>query len=124
MGWWIFQVLYALAVILWLTGAALLLCEFFREYRGRIYDDRNMSHHAGIPGRDAVEIPETAEFQSWKHEKIRRTRRAFTLFLAGVTLNTILYFTQTWFLPRFEIPFSTNPVPVEQTAPEEPEQAP
>lgn len=122
MVWWTFQVLYALAVMLWLTGAALLLREFFREYRGKIFDDRNLNRRAGIPDHGAIEIIETAEYQAWKEDKFHRTRLAFALFIVGIALHTTLYFTQTWFLPRFEIPFYSSPV--EQAAPENPEQAP
>ena len=109
MIYWSFQFFYVAAVFLWLTGAVLLLREFFSEYRGKVFDDSNLSHRAGLPDHGAVEIPETTEYRDWKAERSLRLKRALWLFIGGIAIHTVLHLSQTYFLPRFEIPFETSP---------------
>lgn len=109
MLWWVFQACYALAVILWLAAAMLLLREFFREYRGKLYDTSRLSPHAGIPDHGPLEITESQDFLAWKNMKYRNIRRALLLFAGGIALHAGLHYTQEYFLPRFAIPYYTSP---------------
>jgi hypothetical protein len=121
--WWGFQACYGASIILWMSGAVLMLREFFQEYRGRMYDDSRLSSRAGIPDHGPLEVAESVEFQVWAADRSRRIHRALNLFLVGIALQIVLYAAQVYFLPRFEIPFLSSPVP-EQSAPDNGEQAP
>jgi hypothetical protein len=123
MLYWLFQVVYVTAIGLWLTSVILLLREFFQSYRGKVYDDSALSQKAGrTPHEGALEARETEQYIQWKTEKTLRVKKLLRLFAAGIAVQAVLHLTQSWFMPRFEIPFSTNPVPQnteEEMPPEE-----
>lgn len=122
MFYWFFQTVYIAAIGLWLTAALILLREFFQAYRGKVYDDSALSQKAGrTPHEGALEARETEQYITWKTGKTARVKKLLRLFAAGIAVQAVLHLTQAWFMPRFELPFSTNPVPqnTEEEAPPE-----
>lgn len=124
MRYWLFQVVYAASVIGWLTAVVLMLREFFTEYRGKVYDDTNLSRNAGLPDHGEIEVAETAQFTAWKEAKMGRVKRWLRVFAACLILHLVLHNLQALFMPSFEIPFYSPPDPgaSEQTPPDAMEQ--
>ena len=121
MLYWLHQILYTASVIAWMSAVVFLIREFFRDFRGRVYDDSGLNQHAGPTGHEAESVPHTAEYMVWMTARSARVKKWLKVFLAGVVFQVLLHLAQTWVLPSFEIPFYSQPT-AESTGDAQPEE--
>ena len=120
MLYWFHQILYTGAVIVWMAAVVMLARDFFRGYRGRVYDDAHLSHHAGMSTRQTGDVPLAVEYLDWRAKRAVRTKRWLKLFVLGIALQATLHLLQGVVAPSFEIPFYSPPTQGEVTGDDPP----
>ena len=87
------QLLSFIFVIIWMTGAIIIVIEFFREYRGKRYEIEHAGRFTGTTETD-IDFRETEHFEDWKTRKQIRISRGLKLFITGIVLQIILFIVQ------------------------------
>ena len=70
-----FQIFNFIVILTWMTGAIIIVYQFFREYRGKQYDEQgNVSE----------------KFERWKTERYTRINKGIRIFTTGIVLQVLL----------------------------------
>ena len=70
-----YTILTILAVMVWMTGVLIIVYEFFREYRGTLYDSG--SH-------------ETEKYVQWKKRRSAQYKKGIIIMIIGFSLHALL----------------------------------
>lgn len=79
----IIQIVSFVFILAWVTGALIVVYQFFREYKGKKYNAGNS---------------ETDRFKKWKIGRNSIIRRGLRIFIAGISFQIILIIVQ-YFIP-------------------------